>query len=105
MKSIKIGVELSPDEYFAIQKLADESGISKSEYLRLLIQGITIGQKIVQGEQVVQFGGYGYSFKPEEMESLFKDISEKLEKAIVKTPTIGGKRIRYKHIKTPTKVA
>ena len=105
MKSIKIGVELSPDEYFAIQKLADESGISKSEYLRLLIQGITIGQKIVEGEQVVLFGGYGYSFKPEEMESLFKDISEKLEKAIVKTPTIGGKRIRYKHIKTPTKVA
>jgi hypothetical protein len=104
MKSIKIGVELSPDEYLAIQKLADNSGISKSEYLRLLIQGITIGEKLLQGESV-QFGGYGYSFKPDEMENLFKDVSEKLEKAVVKTPTIGCKSVRYKRIKTPKKVA
>jgi hypothetical protein len=39
------------------------------------------------------------------MESLFKEVSKKLEKAIVVTPTIGGKRVRYKRIKTASKVA
>ena len=105
MKSIKIGVELSPEEYNAIQKLADDSGISKSEYLRLLIQGIYIGEQLAKGKNNVVFGGYGYSFKPDEMENLFKEVSEKLEKAVIKTPAIGDKRIRYKSIKTRKEVA
>ena len=106
MKSIKIGVELSPEEYNAIHKLAEDCGISKSEYLRLLIQGIYIGEQLANGKKKeVVFGGYGYSFKPDEMESLFKEVSEKLEKAIIKSPTIGEKRVRYTHIKTRKKVA
>ena len=105
MKSIKIGVELSPEEYNAIQKLADDCQISKSEYLRLLIQGIYIGEQMAKGKKQVEFGGYGYSFKADEMESLFKEVSEKLEKAIIKKPTIGEKRVRYKRINTGKKVA
>ena len=91
MKSIKIGVELSPEEYNAISKLAKDCEISMSEYLRLLIQGIYIGEQVVNGKKQVNFGGYGYSFKPDEMESLFKEVSEKLEKAIIISPSIGQK--------------
>lgn len=105
MKSIKVSVELSTDEYKAIQKLSDDCGISKSEYLRLLIQGIYIGEQLSNGKKQVVFGGYGYSFKPDEMESLFKEVSEKLDKAIIKSPSIGEKRVRYKRINTRKKVA
>jgi predicted transcriptional regulator len=105
MKVIKISVELSPKEYIILQKLAEDCNISKAEYLRLIIQGIHLGDQINKGENKVEFGGYGYSFKPEEMESLFQEVSEKLQKAIVITPTIGEKRVRYKRIKTGKKVA
>ena len=105
MKSIKIGVELSPEEYNAIQKLADDCQISKAEYLRLLIQGIYIGEQMAKGKKQIEFGGYGYSFKADEMESLFKEVSEKLEKAVIRKPTIGEKRVRYKRIITRNKVA
>jgi hypothetical protein len=105
MKVIRISVELPVNENTILEKLSRECGISKSEYLRLLIQGIYIGEQVVKGENQVQFGGFGYSFKADEMESLFKEVSKKLEKAIVVTPTIGGKRVRYKRIKTASKVA
>lgn len=105
MKLFKISVELPVNEYTILEKLSRDCGISKSEYLRLLIQGIYIGEQIVKGENQVEFGGYGYSFKADEMESLFKEVSQKLEKAIVVTPTIGEKRLRYKRIKTASKVA
>jgi hypothetical protein len=105
MKLFKISVELPVNEYTILEKLSHECGISKSEYLRLLIQGIYIGEQVAKGENQVEFGGYGYSFKADEMESLFKEVSQKLEKAIVITPTIGGKRLRYKRIKTASKVA
>jgi hypothetical protein len=39
------------------------------------------------------------------METLFKEVSQKLAEAIVVTPTIGEKRLRYKRIKTGKKVA
>lgn len=105
MKSIKVSVELSTDEYKAIQKLSDDCGISKSEYLRLLIQGIYIGEQMAKGKKQIEFGGYGYSFKADEMESMFKEVSKKLEKAIIRKPTIGEKRVRYKRINTRNKVA
>ena len=105
MKSIKIGVELSIEEYNAINKLAQDCEISMSEYLRLLIQGIYIGEQMSKGKKQVEFGGYGYSFKADEMEALFKEVSEKLEKAVIIKPTIGEKRVRYKSIKTREKVA
>jgi hypothetical protein len=105
MKVIRISVELPVNENTILEKLSRECGISKSEYLRLLIQGIYIGEQVVKGENQVEFGGFGYSFKADEMESLFKEVSQKLEKAIVVSPTIGGKRVRYKRIKTASKVA
>ena len=105
MKSIKIGVELSIEEYNAINKLAQDCEISMSEYLRLLIQGIYIGEQMSKGKKQVEFGGYGYSFKADEMEALFKEVGEKLISCVDIKPTMGAKRIRYKSIKTRKKVA
>lgn len=109
MKCIKISVELPVNENTFLQKLSNDCGISKSEYLRLLIQGLylgeQIGEQINKGEKKLEFGGYGFTFKPDEMESLFKEVGEKLSKAVVVTPIIGAKNVRYKRIKTGKKVA
>lgn len=106
MKRRKTAVSmiLSPDEFDILQKLADETGVSKSEYLRLIIQGIWLGRSMSEGKQV-KIGGYGYSFDPQEMESLFKEVASKLEQAVNIDPVIGNKAVRYKRIKTSQKVA
>jgi predicted transcriptional regulator len=97
---------LSADEFKALQELADESGISKSEFLRLIIQGIWLGKTVTDGKKgKITIGGYGYTFDPKEMESLFQDMGEKLCKAVDVKPVIGNEQIRYKRIKTPKKVA
>lgn len=105
MKCIKISVELPVNENTYLEKLANDCGISKSEYLRLLIQGLCLGEQINKGENKVEFGGYGFTFKPDEMESLFQEVAQKFANAIDITPIIGAKNIRYKRIKTGKKVA
>lgn len=105
-KPTAVTLILSADEFNALQTIADEAEVTKSEFLRLIIQGIWLGRSISEGKKTsVNVGGYGYSFKPEEMELLFQEISDKLEKAVDIKPVIGNKAVRYKRIKTSKKVA
>lgn len=106
IKPTAVTLILSGDEYNALQTIADEAEVTKSEFLRLLIQGIWLGKSISEGKNTtVNVGGYGYSFKPEEMELLFQEISEKLVKAVDIKPVIGNKSVRYKRINTRKKIA
>ena len=104
-KRTSVCLILSPDEFEALQTLADETGVSKSEFLRLIIQGIWLGKSMIEGNKSVTIGGYGYSFDPSEMETLFEDVAKKLNKAVDIKPVIGNKTVRYKRIKTRQKVA
>jgi hypothetical protein len=103
-KLTEVRVILSPDEHNSLKQLADDARITKAEFLRLIIQGISLGVSMSKGTGFVM-GGYGYSFKPKEMEQLFREIGEKLEKAVDIKPIIGNKAVRYKHIRTAKKVA
>lgn len=106
MKGIMISVRLSQQEYNTLDFLAKEADISKAEYLRLIIQGIGLGKAMSEGKKAnLNIGGYGYSFKPEEMEQLFQEVGEKLMSAVEIKPVIGNKSVRYKRIKTRKKVA
>jgi predicted transcriptional regulator len=107
MKEINISVRLSKQEYDALENLSNEANVTKSEYLRLIVQGIWIGQQMSEGNKpTVEMGGYGYSFKPEQMEELFKEIGERLVSCIDIKPIIGqNKRVRYKNIKTHKRTA
>jgi hypothetical protein len=103
-KRTSVCLILSPDEFEALQSLADESGISKSEFLRLIIQGIWLGKTVTDGKKgKITIGGYGFTFDPKEMESLFQDMGEKLCKAVDVKPVIGNKSVRYKRIKNTEK--
>jgi hypothetical protein len=102
----EVRVLLSPDEHDSLKQMADDARITKSEFLRLIIQGISLGMSMMSGKgNGYVMGGYGYSFKPKEMEQLFREIGEKLEKAVDIKPIIGNKAVRYKHIRTAKKVA
>jgi hypothetical protein len=102
----EIRVILSPDEHDSLKQLADDARITKAEFLRLIIQGISLGMSMMSGKGTgFVMGGYGYSFKPQEMEQLFREIGEKLERAVDIKPIIGNPAVRYKHIRTAKKVA
>jgi hypothetical protein len=106
MKEIMLSVKLSPDEFDALECLSKEAGITKAEYVRLILRGIWLGKTMAENEKTnFEFGGYGYSFHPEQMEELFKEVGEKLMKAVEITPIGNKKRVRFKNIKTRKKVA
>jgi hypothetical protein len=106
MKEIMVSLKLSPEEFNALEILSKEAEITKGEYLRLLLKGIWFGKNISEGKKgEFKLGGYGYSFHPEQMEQLFKEVADKLEKAVVINPIGNVKRVRYKNIKTRKKVA
>lgn len=106
MKEVNISVRLSKDEFEALEFLSNEAEITKAEYLRLIIRGIWLGKTISEGKKTkLVMGEYGYSFHPEQMEELFKEIAEKLENAVEITPVVNKKRVRYKNIKTRKEVA
>lgn len=106
MKEINVSVRFSKDEFEALEMLSKEAEISKGEYIRLLVKGIWLGKNISEGKKGdFQLGGYGYSFHPEQMEELFKEVGEKLISAVEITPIGNKNRVRYKNIKTRKKVA
>jgi type II secretory pathway component GspD/PulD (secretin) len=106
MKEISISVRLSKDEFEALEMISKEAEITKAEYLRLIIRGIWLGKTISEGKKSkLVMGEYGYSFHPEQMEELFKEIAKKLENAVEISPIINKKRVRYKNIKTRKEVA
>ncbi|MEI8054335.1 MAG: hypothetical protein WCH52_11410 [Bacteroidota bacterium] len=106
MKEVAISVALSYDEYKALEIISKEADVSKSEFIRLIVQGLWLGRQVAEGKKnTLEMGGYGFTFKPEEMEELLKEVGERLISCVDIKPIIGHKNIRYKSIKTRKKVA
>jgi len=105
---MKLTVPLSLGEFNFLQKVSDESEISKSEFIRLIVQGMMLGESVSNGEiQRVDVGGYGYSFQTEEMKMLVQDINNSLERFLkdVNVEQIKGhESFRVKRIKPKEKV-
>jgi hypothetical protein len=105
---MKLTVPLSLGEFDFLQKVSDESEISKSEFIRLIVQGMMLGESISNGEsQKVDVGGYGFSFQTEEMKMLVQDINDRLDRFLkdVNVEQIkGNKSFRVKRIKAREKV-
>jgi hypothetical protein len=106
MREINLSVILPKDLFDALEILSKECNVTKAEFIRLIVQGIWLGRTISEGKKAtLEMGGYGYSFKPEQMEELFKDLGEQLISCVDIKPIIGNKKIRYKRINTRKKVA
>ena len=105
---MKLTVPLSLGEFNFFQKISDESEISKSEFVRLIVQGMMLGESVSNGEnQRLDVGGYGFSFETEDMKMLVQDINDSLERFLKDVniePIKGNKNFRVKRIKTREKV-
>jgi len=106
MKDVAISVVLSYNENKALEFISKEADVTKSEFIRLIVQGIWLGRQVAEGKKTtLEMGGYGFTFKPNEMEELLKEVGEQLMSCVDIKPIIGHKNIRYKSIKTRKKVA
>lgn len=104
-KKVSLTLILSAEDNEALENLAFSSGLKKSEYLRTIIQGISLGNKLnetmSQGKDVkLDIGGYGLSIPNDVMQGVLQDISEKLIQGLEITELRPNKNLRYKRMKT-----
>lgn len=108
-KKVSLTLILSAEDNDALETIAFESGLKKSEFLRAIIQGISAGTKIAtmsQGENVkFDLGGYGFTIPSNVMEDLLQDVSKKLIDGLEVTKIQPNKNARYKRMKTMSKAS
>lgn len=97
----KVSVILSPSDFAYLQDISDRFGVKKSEFVRLFIQGLKVGEMAETGKGgVVEVGGYGYEFSPEllksfvgQLETLFEGVSKDVKVVSKKTKRKGNNRL------------
>jgi hypothetical protein len=104
-KKVSLTLILSAEDNEALENLAFTSGLKKSEYLRAIIQGISLGNKISETMSQTQdvkleIGGYGLSIPSDVMQELIQDASEKLMQSLEISELRPNKNLRYKRMKT-----
>jgi hypothetical protein len=103
-KKVSLTLILSAEDNEALETIAFETGLKKSEFLRAIIQGIAAGSKIAampQGENVkFDLGGYGFTIPSDVMEDLLQDVSKKLIDGLEVAKIKPNKKLRYKRMKS-----
>lgn len=104
-KKVSLTLILSAEDNEALENLAFGAGLKKSEYLRAIIQGISLGNKIndtmSQGKDVkIEIEGYGLSIPNKVMQELIQDASDKLLQGLEITELRPNKNIRSKRMRT-----
>lgn len=97
----RVSVILSPSDFAYLQDISDRFGVKKSEFVRLFIQGLKVGELADKGKGgVVEVGGYGYEFSPEllksfvsQLETLFEGVSKDVKVVSKKTKVRGNNRL------------
>lgn len=79
-KTVALTLILSEFDNETLLKSANEVGLKKSEYLRLIIQGIGAGSKKIIRPDLVN--AYGFAIIDDISEKILQGISEKLINAI-----------------------
>lgn len=98
--AIMVSLLLSKSDFKYLQDISDRCGLKKSEFLRLLIQSMKIGEAVATKKGTeVQVGGYGIEISPdalqsfaEQIEGLFKGVSKGIKITHVKTKGYPTKR-------------
>ena len=75
-----VSLILSESDFDFLQTISNRFGVKKSEFLRLLIQGLKVGESALTNQGAkVEVGGYGIEFSQEELESFVKELEPILE--------------------------
>ena len=94
-KTVSLTLILSEFDFETLSISANEVGLKKSEYLRLIIQGIGAGSKKILRPDIVN--GYGYSISDDIAKNILKDISKKLNNSLENnfcTKNLRNKRLK-----------
>jgi hypothetical protein len=91
-----VSLILSESDFNFLQSISNQFGVKKSEFLRLLIQGLKVGESAMskQGAKV-EVGGYGLEFSQEDLELFVKQLEPILEGL--------GKGVKISPVKTRQK--
>lgn len=100
-KGKRLSVILSPSDFDYLQDISARFGVAKSEFVRLCIQGLKVGEMAEKGNGgVVEVGGYGIEFSPEllksfvsQLETLFEGVSKDVKVVAKKTRIKSHKRL------------
>lgn len=109
-KKVSLTLILSAEDNKGLEDVAFALGLKKSEFLRAIIQGISMGNSVAetmsQNKNVkVEVDGYGFSIPNDVMTELLKDVSERLTKAIEVTDLRPKKTIKNKTMKPTAKAS
>jgi hypothetical protein len=83
IKKKQFKFSLSENDFNMLDGLAKDSNMSKSEFLKTIIQLIGVTQQIAETDRIpenIQIGGYGITFPPEVMQPFYDNLAQAFEK-------------------------
>lgn len=109
----RISLRLTDKEYEFVNTQAENIGLSKAEYIKLILWGVNLAEEIQnskKSEIKLKVGEYGYNLKKEQLKEFAIALEKQfvgLEKAIEKvniSEITEKKRVRYKELHFNPKV-
>lgn len=111
---VNLNVAFSVSDYKMLTEQSEKLNLSRSEYIRAIIQSIGIAESLKEDESgnvSVKIGDYGYRLSKEDMEGIarqledaFTTISKQYQRVIIAKPK-GKKRVYNARLKVRKKAA
>jgi len=67
-------LQLSQSDWDFLGDISNRFGVKKTEFLRLFVQSLKVGEAVRKGKTKVEVGGYGFEFTPEALKSFASQI-------------------------------
>ena len=83
IKKKQLLINLSENDFNMLDGLSKDANMSKSEFIKTIIQLIGVTKKIAQSDTIpenIQIGGYGITFPMEVMQPFYDNIAQAFEK-------------------------
>jgi hypothetical protein len=83
IKKKQLLINLSENDFNMLDGLSKDANMSKSEFIKTIIQLIGVTQKIAETDRIpenIQIGGYGITFPMEVMQPFYENLSQAFEK-------------------------
>ena len=83
IKKKQLLINLSENDYNMLDELSLDSNMSKSEFIKTIIQLIGVTKKIAESDRIpenIQIGGYGITFPMEVMQPFYDNLASAFEK-------------------------
>ena len=83
IKKKQLLINLSENDFNMLDVLSKDANMSKSEFLKTIIQLIGVTQKIAESDRIpenIQIGGYGITFPMEVMQPFYDNLASAFEK-------------------------